>query len=263
MNIALYGPGRAGGALALAAVAAGHRIVSIDGRSQSSVDALRSLVVVEPGQPDLLVVAVSDDAIESASAHLAGAVSASAAVHLSGAVPVEALAPLERSGAAIGSLHPLQTLPSAEVGAVKLAGAHVAITADDPLAGVLEAFVRSLGCIPFRIDDAHKPLYHAAAAAAANFTLASLGLAHELFDAAGVDPVVSRPLVAAIVDNAYELGPRDALTGPIARGDVETVRAQLAAIRRDAPESADQYVAMARATASFTGKSDEFLQVLS
>jgi predicted short-subunit dehydrogenase-like oxidoreductase (DUF2520 family) len=170
---------------------------------------------------------------------------------------------LGRNGVAIGSMHPLQTLPSAEIGAERLAGAHVAVTADEPLAGELEVFARSLGCIPFRIEDEHKPLYHAAAAAAANFTMASLGLAHDLFDAAGVDPAVSQPLVDAIVNNAYALGPRNALTGPIARGDVATVQAQLAAIRRDAPESAARFISMAKATASFAGTSDEFTDVLS
>jgi predicted short-subunit dehydrogenase-like oxidoreductase (DUF2520 family) len=262
MNIALYGPGRAGGALVIAAARAGHAITSIDGRDRDAVAALTQLVDIADVEPELLVVAVADDAIASIGSAIDLTTLPPAVVHMSGAVAVRALEQFESAGAVVGSFHPLQTLPSALAGANRLPGAYVAITAPEDLARTLDSFAVSLGCIPFRIADDKKGLYHAGAAAAANFTMTSLGIAHGLFEAAGVDPMSSRPLVEAIVANAFELGPRSALTGPIARGDVETVRTQVDAVRTDASDLADAFVAMARATALYAGRSSEFEEVL-
>lgn len=262
MNIAFYGPGRAGGALALAAHRAGHSIASIDGRNRAAVAALAGSVDIAGGNADLLVVAVADDAIRTVAVERAAGPIPPAVVHMSGAVPVDALAPCAEAGAAIGSFHPLQTFPSARAGADRFPGSHVAITASDELSSDLESFALSLGATPFRLPDESKVLYHAAAAAAANFTMTSLGIADELFRSAGVDPAVARPLVEAIVGNAFEIGPREALTGPIARGDVETVRAQIDAVRKDAPDVADAFVAMAKATAVFAGRTDELSEVV-
>lgn len=262
MNIALYGPGRAGGAFVIAASRAGHTITSIEGRDPDSVEALTQLVETAEAEPDLLVIAVADDAIASIGEQVDLTKPPMRVVHMSGAVPVAALAAFEDAGATTGSFHPLQTLPSALVGANRLPGAYVAITAPDDLARTLESLAASLGCIPFRIADDKKALYHAGAAAAANFTMTSLGIAHGLFEAAGVDPVSSRPLVEAIVANAFDLGPRSALTGPIARGDTATVASQLDAVRSDAPEIVGPFLAMARATALFAGREAEFSQVL-
>jgi predicted short-subunit dehydrogenase-like oxidoreductase (DUF2520 family) len=261
MNIALYGPGRAGGALVIAASRAGHTITSIDGRNADGVEALVQLVDVKGGEPEILILAVADDAIASMSDIVDLATLPFGVVHMSGAVPTSALEPFERAGATVGSFHPLQTLPSALVGANRLPGAHVAITAPDDLAVMLESLATSIRCVPFRISDDKKALYHAGAAAAANFTMTSLGIAHRLFEAAGVDPVASRPLVEAIVANAFDIGPTSALTGPIARGDVATVRAQVEAVRTDTPDVLEAFLAMSRATASFAGRSDDFVEV--
>lgn len=262
MNIALYGPGRAGGSLILAASRAGHTIVSIDGRSASAVDELRTMVGTEDGEADVLVIAVADDAIPSVVAGFNPESLPPRVVHLSGAVSVDVLAPLAGTDVAIGCFHPLQTLPTATVGADRLPGSFAAITGDDEVVAFLERFAESIGCSTIRIEDADKPLYHAAAAAAANFTMTSLGIASELFEELGVTPHALRPLVDAIVANAFEFGARSAITGPIARGDIETVASQVAAVRSRTPELAEQFLSMARATAAFTGRTEEFAEVL-
>lgn len=262
MNIALYGPGRAGGALAIAASRAGHTITSIDGRNPDAVAALTQLVDVQSEEPDLLVIAVVDDAIASAADTIDLDSIPPWVVHMSGAVHVSALSVLRDAGASVGSFHPLQTLPSALAGANRLPGSYVAITADDDLAVGLETLATSIGCVPFRIADPDKALYHAGAAAAANFTMVSLGISQGLFNAAGIDPAAARPLVEAIVANAFEIGPETALTGPIARGDVETVAAQLDAVRSDASDLAAPFELMAKATAIFAGRTQEFSEVL-
>ena len=121
-------------------------------------------------------------------------------------------------------------MPCPVAGADSLPGAWVAITATSPLDGFLATFARSLGCVPFDLSDDNKAVYHAAAASAANYPLAALALAQRLFESSGVPFEASRPLVEAIVENAYAMGPEAALTGPIARGDTGTVSRQLAAV---------------------------------
>ena len=253
MDIELHGAGRAAGALGLAAVRSGHTITSVHGRSERSRDDLASLLQPSGGVPELRIIAVSDDAIADVAEALAGEASVPT-VHVSGSVTVDVLAPL--AGAPIGSFHPLQTLPDPEAGAARLAGAWIAVTADEPFASVLHELELSLGPRPFRLADADKPLYHAAAAASANFTLAALALAERLAAEAGVPFEATRPLVDAIVANAFTLGPGAALTGPIARGDVGTVERQIAAVTERTPGELATFRDMARATARIAGASD-------
>jgi predicted short-subunit dehydrogenase-like oxidoreductase (DUF2520 family) len=263
MKIAVYGPGRAGGALALAAMRAGHEITSVEGRSPDAVRRLSDEVGSTGGTPDLLIVALADDALVDAWQIIGVDASPAAVIHVSGAVPISVLEPFAREGALTGSFHPLQTFPDSHIGASRLTGAFVAITALDDLKATLFEFARSLGCVPFEVDDDTKPLYHAAAAASANYTLAALAVANQLFEAAGVDFAAARPLVEAIVANAFELGPEDALTGPIARGDIATVESQLAAVSDSVPEVLEAFTALARVTAKVAGTESEFSGVLS
>ena len=270
MDLILVGPGRAGLSHSLAAVDAGHRVLGVVARDPADAARAAGRLAAEPlswgddlPRADLLVLAVRDDAIEEVAGRLAGrAAAVDGAVHLSGLKPVSALAAL--AGPSLGSLHPLQTMPTPEAGAARLAGAWIAVTSDDnALADRLFAFAASLGAHPFELDDAAKPLYHAAAAAAANFTLAALAVSRELFAAAGVDFAAAHPLVRAVIDNAIEMGPAGALTGPAARGDVGTVRAQIAAVREAAPHLAEDFAAMVRATARVAGTLSQIEEALS
>jgi predicted short-subunit dehydrogenase-like oxidoreductase (DUF2520 family) len=183
-------------------------------------------------------------------------------VHLSGLTPVSALAPLAASGCRTGSFHPLQTLPNPEVGAARLSGAWVAVTAEEPLRTTLHGFARSLGAHPFDLADGAKALYHAGAAAAANFLLLALTMASDLLGAADVPFAAARPLVEAVVANAFELGPRPALTGPVARGDVGTVAAQLDAVAAAAPEWVAPFAASVLHLAGLAGRRDDFRDLL-
>lgn len=265
MDVILVGPGRAGLALSIRFVDSNHSIVGVLARDPAdAADAVsrvggRALGWDEPlPAADLLVLAVRDDAIGEVADRLgpvSGAVAA--AIHLSGLTPVSVLEPL--GPAMIGSFHPLQTLPTPEAGATRLEGAWAAITArEDYLADRLFELASSIGMHGFALDDESKAVYHAAAAAAANFPLAALAMSRRLFDAAGVPFEAAGPLVRAIVDNALEMGPSDALTGPIARGDVGTVRAQIAAVADSTPDLLDDFMAFVRATARAAGTRDLF-----
>jgi predicted short-subunit dehydrogenase-like oxidoreductase (DUF2520 family) len=270
MRIVLVGPGRAGMSLAIAAEAANHDVIAVVGRSPESAARAAAMVGATPlttadelPKADLLIIATRDAAIRAVAAGIAEhATNIDAAVHVSGVTPVAALAPLADKGIAVGSFHPLQTLPTPEAGAARLAGAYVAVTADSPLAERLNEFATDLGSIPFSLDDAAKPVYHAAASAAANFPLAAFAMSSDLFTAAGVPWEAARPLVEAVVANAFELGPHAALTGPVARGDLETVAAQLRAVAATSPEWRVAFARFVEVLAAVTGRTEQFEAVL-
>lgn len=258
VRIELHGTGRAAGALGLAARRVGHHISAVFGRNPDHVAALSGLLEPCGHDPDLRILAIADDAIGDIAAALVDEPPVPT-VHISGSVAVDALAPID---APTGSFHPLQTLPAPVAGADRLPGSWIAVTADEPLASELDALAESLGCRPFRLDDAAKPIYHAAAAASANFPLAALGVAERLYSEAGVPFDAARPLVEAIVANAFELGPDAALTGPIARGDVGTVQRQLDAVIEHRPDLEPVFRSLARATAAFAGADDDMREAI-
>ena len=270
MRIVVVGPGRAGTSLAIAADRAGHDIVAVFGRTpEHAQDAAARFGAMahrlsDPVPPvDLVLIAVRDDVIGDVADSLAATIgAASGADHLSGATSVEALAPIAAAGVAIGAFHPLQTLPNPDAGAARLGGAWFAVTADSPLRELLHELAASIGGFPFDLDDAHKPAYHAAATASANFPLAALTMAKDLFAAAGVPFAAARPLVEAIIANAFDQGPSESLTGPIARGDVATVATQLAAVAEETPEWEAAFRSFLRATAVVAGTTDQFGELL-
>jgi len=266
MRIVLVGPGRAGLSVAIAANGAGHDVVAVVGRDADQVAAAArrfdaiALAIGEPIPPvDLVVIAVRDDAIAEVAGQVAAIArnAAASAVHLSGAVPVAALGAIADQGLSVGAMHPLQTLPDPVRGGRALAGAWFAVTADEPLRADLYGFVGSLGGHPFDLSDEHRIAYHAGAAAAANFPIAALTIAQRLFAATGVPFDAARPLVEAIVENVFTRGPVASLTGPIARGDVETVDAQIAGVRATAPELAKAFESMVIAVAEVAALTQE------
>lgn len=271
MRIIVVGPGRAGLSVATAARRTGHAIAAVVGRSRdhaavpaAALDALALGPADDLPSADLLLVATRDDAIGALAAELVPRISGNvaAAAHLSGLKSVTELAPLAAAGCRTGSFHPLQTLPSPEAGAARLSGAWVAVTAEEPLRATLYELARSLGAHPFDLADRNKALYHAGAAAAANFPLLALTMASDLFGIAGVPFAAARPLVEAVVANAFEMGPRPALTGPVARGDVGTVEAQLDAVAAAAPEWVAPFAANVLHLAGLAGRGDDFLDLL-
>jgi predicted short-subunit dehydrogenase-like oxidoreductase (DUF2520 family) len=247
---ALVGPGRAGTAVARALEQRGWRCLTVIGRDPAP-DALRGV-----GRAELVIVATPDAAISDAAAALADALQARALViHLSGACTLAELDKLRarRPDVRVGSLHPLQSLPTPEVGGERLAGSWCAV--DGPPA--VEELAITLGMRPFRVDDANRALYHATATVASNHLVALMGQVTRLAEAAGVPPAALLPLVRATLDNVDALGPAGALTGPIGRGDVDTVARHLGAIPAD---ERDAYCALAEQARRLTGRDDSALR---
>lgn len=154
-----------------------------------------------------------------------------AALHCSGALSVEVLAPLHARGYQVGSLHPLQALAHPVTGAERLRGSWFAVSGEPEATIVARRLVLELDGAPLAIPVARRPVYHAAAVVASNYLPVLLALAARLLVLAGVDEEEAipalLPLMRGTLENIAELGLAPALTGPISRGDIETVRLHL------------------------------------
>jgi len=158
--------------------------------------------------------------------------------HVSGGTPLAALDPHERRF----GLHPLQTFTRAR-GPEQLDGAFAAVTAETPEARQRGfELARLLGLKPFELSDDARPLYHAGAAIASNYLVTLHRVASELFRSAGAPPEALVPLMQRTIENGFEL------TGPIERGDWETVEAHREAIRATRPDLEPLYDVLAEAT---------------
>jgi predicted short-subunit dehydrogenase-like oxidoreductase (DUF2520 family) len=192
-------------------------------------------LTVEPGA-GLVVICVPDDAIAAVAAEIPVG---PWVAHVSGATSLAALEPHRRRLA----LHPLQTFTRAR-GPEQLDGAWGAITAGtDEARAVGYWLAETLGLRPFELEDEARPLYHAGAAIASNYLVTLHAVASDLFRAAGAPPEALVPLMKRTIENGFKL------TGPIERGDWETVEAHRRAIRAARPELEPLYDVLAEATA--------------
>ena len=201
----------------------------------------------------VVVLAVPDDRIPPLAEQAAPALGPGRRVlHLSGALSSLVLAPCRERGAAVGSMHPLQSFPDPEAALGRVAGAFFACEGDPPALEAAFRLAEAAGGRPVRIETAVKPLYHAAAAAASNFMIPALTLAADLMEAAGFSReeglAALRPLVLGTAEGACSLGVPRALTGPIERGDVEVVRKHREEIARHAPALLEGWRTLARMT---------------
>jgi predicted short-subunit dehydrogenase-like oxidoreductase (DUF2520 family) len=246
-RIGLIGAGRAGTAVGAALAAAGHPLVGVTARSGASRERAARLLPHVPvltadevtTRADVVLVAVPDDLIRDVAQTLP-LTSAQHVVHLSGA---HGLAPLAGLAATPVALHPSMTFPG---GAVRLDGVMFTATAPDEARPMVERLVKALGAQVQWVADEQRARYHAGLVHGANHLTTLLTQAVGVLREAGVaDPAATlRPLLAATLDNTLRSG-HHALTGPIARGDVDTVAAHLAVLR---DRTASTYAELARAT---------------
>jgi predicted short-subunit dehydrogenase-like oxidoreductase (DUF2520 family) len=158
--------------------------------------------------------------------------------HVSGATPLSALEPHTRRF----GMHPLQTFTRSR-GPEQLDGAWAAVTGETGEARERgRQLAETLGLQPFELDDDTRSLYHAGAAMASNYLVTLHRAASRLFESAGAPPEALVPLMTRTIENGFDL------TGPIARGDWDTVGAHVRAIHDEAPELEPMYVALAEAT---------------
>lgn len=218
------------------------RIVGAGGRVGSTVTARLAErgVALDADDPDLVVLCIPDRAIAEVAADLTPG---PWVAHVSGATPLTALAPhVRRFG-----LHPLQSF-STRLGPEQLDGAWGAVTAETAEARAAGFWLaETLGLRPFELDDANRAAYHAGAAFASNYLVTIRDAGRSLLESAGAPAQALDPLIRGVMDTDFEL------TGPIARGDWETVERHLTVIREERPELEELYVVLAAATARIAG----------
>ncbi|MGQ0814240.1 MAG: Rossmann-like and DUF2520 domain-containing protein [Gemmatimonadota bacterium] len=246
MNLVIIGPGRMGLALGAALMKANalDRLVYY-GRALEAPphpmfdgdDAVEYRVGPQPLPPgtSAVILAVPDSALAEVAHDLASVgppPPACVAFHLAGAISTDVLAPLHARGYAVGSMHPLQAIADPWHSGDRLFGSAYALAGEPEATAVGRRLVTALDGLPLVIAPNQRQLYHASAVVASNYLIALLAFAVRLMMQAGVSESAAltalMPLVKGTIENLDQLGVGAALTGPIARGDADTIRLHLA-----------------------------------
>jgi predicted short-subunit dehydrogenase-like oxidoreductase (DUF2520 family) len=265
LAVGVVSAGRVGSVVGAALARAGHTVVAASGISKQSRDRAERLLPGVPVLPpdevvaaaDLVLLAVPDDALAGLVRGLAATGawrSGQIVIHTSGAHGVEVLRPAAESGALALALHPVMTFTGREEDLQRMAACSVGVTAapeDEAAWNVGAALTMEMGAEPVRVPEAARPLYHAALAHGANHLVTLINDCLDLLRGSGIVNAerMLGPLLSAALDNALRHGDR-ALTGPVARGDVGTVRDHLTVLGHRAPDIEPCYVALANRTVS-------------
>lgn len=246
-KVAILGTGKVGTAVATLLRQARVNVVATTHHDDDNIAAAAA--------GDIVLVTTNDDAIAtvvSEVAHSAGFRPCQLVAHMSGALPLSALAEAAEAGSMVGCLHPLQSFATAEDAVRLLPGSVFGVTPGANAEEALLALVEVLGGQAVIVADADKALYHAAAVTASNYLVAVEDAAVRMLMQAGFDEPSAaralRPLMAGTADNVARLGCTDALTGPIVRGDVATVRSHVDALRTLSGDELDLYRTLGRHT---------------
>jgi len=272
LDVGFIGAGTVGTALAIRLSARGYPVVAAASRTYASAvklarsipgcQALTSLQGVAD-VADLVFITTPDDAIGQVVGRMRWRQGQSV-VHCSGADSTEVLEPARVLGARVGAFHPLQTFASVQQAIDNLTGSTFAVEAEEPLRSTLKGMAEALEghWIELRAND--KVLYHASAVIACNYLVTLVKLATDLWQNFGVpreEAVKSlMPLLQGTLNNLETIGIPNALTGPIARGDVGTVRKHLDALDQTAPSVVTAYRELGLQTVAVAlakGKIDE------
>lgn len=264
MKVAIIGAGVLGTSLGVLLRRAGHEIVAVCSRNRRS--AQEAVAHIGAGEvvgdcglaalgADVVILAVPDRAIPSVGIEVAagGALKRGATVlHLAGGLPSGILSGVRAAGGHRGAMHPLQSFADVESAVRALPETQFFIEGDPAALEAMRELVVALGGHPVMIDAGGKALYHAGAAAASNFLVTLVEYAVTLLERAGVSRELAiaglLPLIKGTVANIEEVGLPDALTGPISRGDVGTVKRHMRALEQMPGDMARLYRHLARKT---------------
>ncbi|OUM43880.1 Rossmann-like and DUF2520 domain-containing protein [Arthrobacter sedimenti] len=262
LGVGIIGAGKVGAVLGAALRSAGHAVVGVSAVSEASRERAENLL---PGVPvlevpdiieraELVLLAVPDDALPTlveGLAQLNAWQAGQLVVHTSGRHGTGVLAPARAAGAIPLAIHPAMTFTGLSLDLGRLPDSMFGITAPSAVLPIAQALVVEMGGEPVVIEEESRALYHAALAHASNHLVTIAAQSAQLLADLGVqhpDRMLG-PLMKASLENALSSG-EGALTGPVARGDAETVRAHRAALEEhDAPDTRQAYLGMARATA--------------
>jgi len=256
-SFAIVGCGRVGKALGKFLADAGYRAAGAASRSLASAKAAANLFKASrfsdlpwevTASADVVLITTPDGAIADTCGRIAakgGFKAGGVVLHCSGALPSTILAPAAAGGAATGSMHPLQSFAADDFSRNPFEGVIFAVEGDSGALVLAREMAAALGAAPLTIRTEAKTLYHAAAVAASNYLVTLLGLAFRLLGEAGISGPAAfkalEPLIQGTLANVRSVGIPQALTGPIARGDVETVRRHVEEIGFRRPELTDLF----------------------
>ena len=256
---AVIGAGAAGRALALRLADHGYPVRAVLSRTAASAEALAALVGAPvaadrldrlPGDVRLVVLAAPDGALAGLAETLVEkrhAWAETVVVHASGALSADVLAPLADVGATVLAFHPLQALPPGADGAA-LDGATVGLQGTPRAVAAGVELAAGLGLRYLVTEAEDRPRYHLAATMASNFLVTLVGMVQETLASIGLDRAqaigVIEPLLRGTLDNLSAASPEEALTGPVVRGDLETLKRHGLALRAHLPQLVPAYAAL-------------------
>ena len=263
-KVAIIGAGTVGTALGYLLRQGGYSVVGVASRTLESAEKAREFIgegeaatdlAAISRKADIVFITTSDSAIEGVCIKiaLAGGVNPGATVfHTCGALSSEILGSARDGGAYVASLHPLQSLASVQEAVKNLPGSYFSIEGDEAALSIAREVIVVLNGKEISLEVGKKALYHAGAAVASNFLVATVSFALELFEAAGISRKESlhalMPLINGTVKNIETIGIPLALTGPISRGDIGIVEDHLMIISKERPELLGLYAELGRQT---------------
>jgi len=268
-TVAIIGAGRVGGAVGRLLAQAGYAVTAVATRSRETAEQARAFigagepltdVVKAASSAAIIILTTPDGAIESACDAIAagkGFRPGAVVAHTSGAQTMDLLSAAKDAGAYRAVLHPLQSIPSMELGVRNIPGSYFRIEADPEASSVTRGLMKALGGIELKMpkwgsDKGSAALYHAGAVAVSNFFVALVDFGLRYYETLGANKEEALkavlPLIKGTLANIESAGIPDALTGPIMRGDVETVKGHLQAMSERAPELLPLYRELARHT---------------
>ena len=256
MKIGIIGAGTVGTALAVRLSRRGYLVSAVSSRSHSS--ALRLIRMTGSGQvydtpqgvadnAEFIFITTPDDAIPDV-ANQTRWHSGQYVVHCSGADSLDVLEPARIVGAKVGSFHPLQTFANIQKAVDNLPGSTFALEAESPLLDILKEMAAALEGRWIKLGAGDKAAYHAAAVMSCNYMVTLVKMAADLWNSFGIprEQAIQAllPLLKGTINNIENLGVPNALTGPIARGDIGTVQIHLNTLKETAPALMPAYCEM-------------------
>ena len=251
LRFSVVGPGRVGSSLAHWIVAHGGTLKRVAGRNIDSARELAaelSATAVEFDRltsidDDLLLIAVSDSALEEVAVSLARRPQAKVVLHTSGRAAASILAPLRIAGSTIGSIHPLRAFPRTLTECGTAEGTVFALDGDGAATTLARRLVAAWGGVAVEVPPEARPLYHLAATLAAGGITTLLASAYELADRLGLPPEIKAGYLHLALGALHQVESTNdvaaAITGPVARGDLEGFEAQLRQLRKLDEDLAD------------------------
>lgn len=259
------GAGKVGTSLAYLLNKKGYEIVGIASRNLKSAEASASFVggnitatndiFIFIEEADIIFITTNDDAIPFVVKDISDKCDINEGqvfVHTSGSLPAKVFEPLEKKGAIGISIHPLQTIASPTEGIKNIMGSLFAIEGNIKAYDIALELVKALDGQPFFIDSDKKPLYHLAAVIACNYFVTLINTSIKLFESVNIDSEKGLTgllkLVRGTINNIEKIGPKQALTGPIARGDIHTIEGHIWAMKKYIPELLEFYKVLGNMT---------------